>query len=64
LWANLEQSFDGEVEWLANDGVWRPVATNPPAFPTEVVETRAADDDAKEVERLAGRARAFQDEVR
>ena len=34
--------------WLARDGVWRSFATDPPAFPGEVVATRGAEDDAGE----------------
>jgi hypothetical protein len=26
-------------QWLARDGVWRPLATDPPAFAGEIVET-------------------------
>jgi hypothetical protein len=37
---NLESSRRGE--WQARDGVWRSFATEPPAFPGEVVATRDA----------------------
>ena len=30
------------IEWLARDGEWRPIKTDPPAFPGEVVNTRNA----------------------
>jgi hypothetical protein len=29
------------AEWLARDGIWRSLATDPPTFPSEVVATRA-----------------------
>lgn len=34
------------AEWLSRDGVWRSLATDPPAFADEVVETRLGDGDS------------------
>jgi hypothetical protein len=52
--ADVDEKTPGRIvepsdgEWLARDGVWRSFATDPPAFPGEVVATRGAEDDAGE----------------
>jgi hypothetical protein len=36
------QAENGAGEWLARDGVWRPLTTDPPTLPSEIVDTRPA----------------------
>jgi Protein of unknown function (DUF3631) len=37
-----QPDFPRTEEWLARDGVWRPIETDPPIFPNEIVDRREA----------------------